>query len=382
MIAYLDNAATTRIADDVRSAVDGALRESFGNPSSLHAAGRAARRSVEDARERIASALGADPKEILFTSGATESDNLALFGVCEALRGRGNHVVTSAVEHPAILETCRTLERRGFEISRVPVDGQGRVDPAAVEEAVTSRTVLISIMWVNNEVGTVQPIAEIARSKRALLHTDAAQAVGKVRVSLDGIGLLTFSGHKIHGPKGIGGLFVRKGTPLAPLLVGGGQEFEKRAGTENVPWIAGLACAVETAVRRQSENAARMESLRERLRRGLERIPDSHANGHPSERAPGILNVSFDGVDGEAVVLALDAKGICVSTGSACASLGSEPSHVLRAMGMSPDRIRSSVRLSVASDTTDKEIDGAVEIVPGVVERLRRISPVYGGGKP
>lgn len=382
MIAYLDNAATTRMSADVRFAVDTALRGTFGNPSSLHSAGRAARRSVEDARERIAAALGADPKEILFTSGATESDNLALFGVCEALRGRGNHVVTSAVEHPAVLEACRALERRGFAVTRVAVDGQGRVDPAAVEEAVTPRTILISIMWVNNEVGTVQPIAEIARRKRALLHTDAAQAVGKTPVPLNGIDLLTFSGHKIHGPKGIGGLFVRKGTPLEPFLVGGGQEFEKRAGTENVPWIAGLACALEGAVRRRPEDTARMESLRERLHRGLERIPDVYENGHPTERAPGILNVSFEGVDGEAVVLALDAEGICVSTGSACASLGSEPSHVLRAMGLSPDRIRASVRFSVASDTIDEEIELAERIVPGVIERLRRISPAYGGAKP
>ncbi len=382
MIAYLDNAATTRMSAEVRSAIDIGLRENFGNPSSLHAAGRAARKAVEDARERIAAALGADPKEILFTSGATESDNLALFGVCEALRERGNHIVTSTVEHPAVLEACHALERRGFAVTRVPVDGRGCVDPAAVEKAVTPRTVLISIMWANNEVGTVQPIAEIARSKRALLHSDTAQGLGKVPVHLEGIDLLTFSGHKIHGPKGIGGLFVRKGTPLTPLLVGGGQEFEKRAGTENVPCIAGFACAVEGAVRRQQENAVRMESLRERLRRGLERIPDAHENGHPSKRLPGILNVSFEGVDGEAVVLALDAEGICVSTGSACASLGSEPSHVLRAMGVSPDRIRASIRFSVASDTTDPEVDHAVEKVPRIVERLRRISPVYGSGKP
>lgn len=368
--AYLDNAATTRLHPEVRAAMEPFFGPVFGNPSSLHAAGRAARKAIEDARESIAARLGADPREIFFTSCATEANNWALFGVVEAMRG--SRVATSSIEHPSILEACRVLERRGVSVTRLSVDRHGRVDPGSLPDAD-----LVSIMWANNEVGTLQPIAEIARQRRALLHTDAAQALGKVPVSLEGIDLLTFSAHKIHGPKGVGGIFVRKGTPIAPLLVGGGQEFEKRAGTENVAMIVGLARAVDLAVRDRERNAARMESLRHRLLRGFEAIPHVSVNGHPTDRLPGILNVSFEGVDGEAVILALDAEGVCVSTGSACAALGTEPSHVLRAMGLSPDLTRASIRFSVAADTTDEEIDRALETVPRVVDRLRRLSPVY-----
>ncbi len=378
MTAYLDNAATTRLDPLAREAMEPAFREAFGNPSSLHAAGRAARKIVEDARERIASGLGADPREIVFTSCATEANNLAILGACEALRSRGDHVVTSAVEHPSVLETFARLERSGCRVTRVPVDGTGRVDSAAVAAAVTDRTILISIMTANNEVGTLQPVREIARAKgRAFFHTDAAQALGKIPLSTEGVDLLTFSAHKIHGPKGIGGLYVRRGTPLTPQLVGGGQEFERRAGTENVALIAGMGCAVDRAVRGLEANARRMEAHRERLRKGLSRLPDVSLHGHPTERLPSLLNVAFDGVDGEAVILALDVEGVWVSTGSACASLSLEPSPVLRAMGVPPDRIRGSLRLSVAADTAEEEIDLALERIPRVVERLRKISPVY-----
>lgn len=378
MIAYLDNAATTRLHPEVHAAMEPALRDFFGNPSSIHAAGRAARRIVEDARERIAACLGCDPGEVVFTSCATEANNLALFGACDALRARGDHVVTSAVEHPSVLEACARLEARGFRVTRVPVDADGRIEAGAVGAALTERTVLVSVMAANNEVGTVQPIAGIARAKgHALLHTDAAQAMGKIPVGPEGVDLLTFSAHKIHGPKGIGGLFVRKGTPLFAQIVGGGQEFERRAGTENVALIAGFACALDRALRGREKNAARMEALRARLKTGLAALPDARENGHPSERLPSILNVSFEGVEGEAAVLALDAEGVCVSTGSACASMSLEPSPVLRAMGLSAETVRASVRFSVAADTGDEEIALAIEKVPKVVERLRRISPVY-----
>jgi len=361
---YLDNAATTRVRPEVRAAMDPLLDCDYGNPSSLHAAGRRARRALEDARETAAAVLGADPKEIIFTSGATESNTLAIAGAAEALRSRADHLVTTTIEHPSVLETFARLEKQGWKVTRVPVDGSGVVDPARVAAVVTPRTALISVMTVNNEVGTIQPIAAIRRAAPGvLLHTDAAQAIGKVAVNLRDADLVTFSAHKIHGPKGVGGLWIRKGTPLAPQLVGGGQEFEKRAGTENVAGAVGLAAGMKLAA------PGRMEELLERLRRGLGAPVAEH-------RAPHILNVPFEGVDGEALILALDAAGICISSGSACASGSTKPSHVLTAMGLPADVIKSSVRFSLSMLTTDEDIDGALRIVPGVVERLRKISPV------
>lgn len=372
---YLDNAASTRMLPEVRSAMEPFLGEACGNASSLHAAGRAARKAVEDAREAVASCLGADPKGVLFTSGATESNNLAVAGVAEALRGKGDHVVASAVEHPCVLESCARLEKRGFRVTRLPVDAHGIVDPAEVARAVTPRTILISVMWVNNEVGTIQPMAEIrAAAKGVLLHTDAAQAVGKVPVGVAGIDLLTFSGHKLHGPKGTGGLWVRKGAPLAPLLVGGGQEFERRAGTENVAGIVGLAAAMRIACRDLEANARRMAALRDRLEAGLVAIGDVRVHGLAAPRAPHLSNVSFEHVDGEAVILSLDAEGVCVSSGSACAAMSLEPSHVLKAMGVPHDMARGSVRFSLSALTTGEEIDGALRVIPRVIDRLRKIS--------
>lgn len=374
---YLDNASTTRVHPDVRDAMEPCFGETYGNPSSLHAAGRAARKAVEDARETLAGRLGADPKEILFTSCATEADNLALFGVAAALHAKGNHIVTSAVEHPAVLSACGELEKRGCRVTRVPVDREGRVDPRDVEKAITPKTILVSIMLANNEVGTVQPIAEIARPKGVYLHTDAAQACGKIAVDLEGVDLLTFSGHKMHAPKGIGGLFVRKGTPLAPVIVGGGQEFERRSGTENVPYIVGLARAFTL-----KPDLKRVERLREKLRSGLERVERIRVNGHPIHRLPTILNVTFEGIDGEAIILALDAEGICVSSGSACASQSMEPSHVLLAMGLTRDEARGSVRFSLSAETTEEEIARTLEVVPKVVARLRKISPAWTTNSP
>lgn len=369
---YLDNAATTRVRPEVRAAMEPFLDREFGNPSSLHAAGRRARRALEDAREKVAAILGADPKEIVFTSGATESNALAILGAAEALRSRGDHVVTSAIEHPSVLETVARLEKQGWRVTRVGVDGAGLVDPVRVAAALTPRTVLVSIMTVNNEVGSVQPMAAIRKAAPGVvLHTDAAQAFGKVPVNVRDADLVTFSAHKMHGPKGTGGLWVRKGVPLAPQQSGGGQEFERRAGTENVAGAAGLAAAMSLA-----GDPAPMAGLRDRLQRGLEAFGGVRVAGPSDRRAPHLLSVSFEGVDGEAAILAMDAAGLCVSSGSACASGSTKPSHVLQAMGVPADVSKSSVRFSLSTFTTAEEIDAAIAIASKVVDRLRKISPV------
>lgn len=365
---YLDGASTTPLLPEVRRAMAPGLEGAFGNPSSPHAAGREARRIVEDARETVAAALGADPGGLVFTSGATESNHLAIEGAAEALRERGDHVVTSAIEHPSVLAACARLEARGLRVTRVPVGGSGRVDPEAVARAVTPRTILVSVMWVNNETGAVQPVAELrAAAGDAVLHSDAAQAVGKVPVDPAAVDLLTFSAHKLHGPKGVGGLWIRRGTPLVPRTGGGGQERERRAGTENVAGIAGLAEAVRIACRDRGANAARMAALRDRLRAGL----GAPVAGDPG--APHLLTALFEGIEAEAAVLALDAEGICVSSGSACASLSMEPSHVLRAMGVPAEAARGSLRFGITALTTEDEIDRAVEGVKRVVSRLRKV---------
>ncbi len=355
---YLDNAATTRLLPVVREAME---RAAEGNPSSLHAAGRAARKQVEDARDTIARIVGADPKEVVFTSGATEANNLALFGT-------EGHVVTTAVEHPSVLEACPGA-------ARVPVDAGGRVDPAAVGRAMRPETRLVSVMWANNEVGTVQPVAEIAaivRARGVPLHVDAAQACGKARVRMVGE-MLTLSAHKMHGPKGVGALVVRRGVRLRARQVGGGQEFERRAGTENVAGVVGFAKAMELAEREFDARMARMERLGKRLREGLAEIRDARFVGGG---LPHIVNACFRGVDGEAVIIALDAEGVCASSGSACASQSLEPSHVLVAMGLRPDEARGCVRFSLGADSTEADVEGALAVVPRVIERLRRISPV------
>jgi cysteine desulfurase len=374
---YLDNAATTRMRPEAREAMEPFLDADYGNASSLHAAGRRARRALEDARETVASSLGADPKEIVFTSGATESNALAVAGAAEALRSRGDHAITTAIEHPSVLENFARLEKQGWRVTRVPVDGHGLVDPAQVAAAMTPRTVLVSVVAVNSEVGTMQPLAAIRKvSTGAVLHTDAAQAIGKVAVNLRDVDLLTFSAHKIHGPKGAGGLWVRKGTPLAAQLVGGGQEFERRAGTENVAGAVGLAAVMRLAASGRERDAAHMESLRERLRAGLERLGGVRIHGHPERRAPHILNVAFEGVEAESLILSLDAAGVCVSTGSACASMSLVPSHVLKAMGIPAELARGSLRFSLSILTTEAEIDGALAILPAVLSRLRKTAPV------
>ncbi len=360
---YLDHAASTPLRPEVKAAMDPWLGPEGGNPSSLHAAGRRARRAVEDARERAAVRLGIDPKELVFTSGATESNTLAVLGAAEALKDRGDHVVTTAIEHPCVLEAFRKLERSGFRVTRVAPGPDGVVSAASLAASVTPRTVLVSVMAVNNETGAIQPLAELRRVLPAgpLLHTDAAQAVGKLPFDASVADLVAFSAHKMHGPQGVGALRVRKGTPLAPLFGGGGQEFERRAGTENVAGIVGLAEALALAA---------PATLALRLERGLLAIPGAALNG-PAVRAPHLVNVAFEGVDGEAAVLALDAEGVCVSSGSACASGGTEPSHVLLAMGQSKARAKSGIRFSLSPYTTEAEVDGAVQAARRVVERLR-----------
>jgi cysteine desulfurase len=374
---YLDNAATTRMKPEVRAAMEPFLDRDYGNASSLHAAGRRARRALEDARETVAACLGADPREIVFTSGATESNALAILGAAEALRGRGDQVITLEIEHPSVLEAVARIERGGWRVIRLAVDREGLVDPASVAAAVNPRTALISVMSLNNEVGSVQPLAAIRKiAPGVVLHTDAAQSVGRIPVGVRDVDLLTFSAHKMHGPKGVGGLWVRKGTPLAPQLRGGGQEFERRAGTENVAGIVGLASAMKLACAGQAADAARMELQRERLRSGLEKLGGVKISGPRDRRSSHILNIAFEGVDGEAAILSLDAAGICVSSGSACASLSRQPSHVLRAMGVPPDVVRGSIRFSLSSLTTNEEIDAALQVVPAVIDRLRKISAV------
>jgi len=374
---YLDNAATTRMKPEVRSAMQPFLEEEYGNASSLHAAGRRARRALEDARETVAACLGADPREIVFTGGATESNTLALAGAAEALRPRGDHLVTTEIEHPSVLETMVRLEKQGWRVTRVPVDPEGLVDLKSLEKAVTPRTVLVSMMSVNNETGAVQTVDLIRKlAPGAVIHSDAVQAVGKIPVHVARVDLLTFSAHKIHGPKGVGGLWIRRGTPLAAQQLGGGQEFERRAGTENVAGIVGLAAAMKSACSGQAADSLRMEALRARLKEGLDRIGGSRVFGPYGRRTCHILNIAFEGIDSEAAILSLDAAGVCVSSGSACASMSHQPSHVLKAMGIPTEVIRGSLRFSLSSLTTEEDIDGALAAVPKVVERLRKISPV------
>lgn len=374
---YLDHAASAPMLPEVRAAVERALEEAVGNPSSLHAAGRRARRILEDARERAAAALGADPREIVFTSGATEANHLAVIGAAEAGRDRGDHVVVGALEHPSVLEAAGRLAGRGFRVTRVPAGREGLLDPAEVARAATPGTVLVSVAWVDAEVGALQAIGEIRRAlpEGVLLHSDAAQAAGKVPVDVRQADLVTFSAHKMHGPKGSGALWVRRGVAVAPLFSGGGQELERRAGTENVAGVAGFAEALARAVRDLEAGARRMEALRERLREGLaRRVGGMRVHGPARRRAPHLLNVSFEGVEGEAAVLALDAEGVCAGSGSPCASGGLRPSPALEALGLSEEEARGSVRLSVSASTTEAEIDRALEIIPRVVERLRGIS--------
>lgn len=382
-LIYLDHAATTPIDPEVLRAMMPYLTEQYANPSTLYSFGREANAAVEEARARVASLIGADPSEIYFTAGATESDNWAIIGAALAHEKKGNHIITSAIEHHAVLETCEYLEKRGFEVTVLPVDEYGLVDPEAVRNAITDKTILISIMHANNEIGTVEPIAEIgaiAREQGILFHTDATQSVGRIPVDVKtmNIDLLSLSGHKMYGPKGIGALYIRKGARIQPYMHGGGQESRKRAGTHNVPGIVGLGKAAEIAQAAMAEESARLTELRDWLiERITTEIPNVRLNGHPTKRLPNNVNVSVQGIEGESMILSLDMFGICVSSGSACTSGDLSASHVLLAVGLPHELAHGSIRMTLGRSTTKEDLEKVVEALTGVVSRLRAMSPMY-----
>lgn len=387
MKAYLDNSATTATAPEVIGAMLPYFSDEMGNAQSVHSFGQRAKAAVEKARRQVAALINAAASEIVFVSGGTEADNLALRGIAEAHREHGQHIITTRIEHPAVLATCEALERSGFRVTYLPVSRRGLVSIADVREAITDDTILISVMLANNETGTIQPIEEIAGAvtearARGLehlhLHTDAVQAVGKIPVDVKrlGVDLLSLSAHKIHGPKGVGALYVRKGTRLGKLLYGGHHERDRRAGTENVPGIVGLGRAAGMVRVQLDERAARMSDLRDYIERQLMTfIPGVRINGDSERRVPNISNLSFEGVDGESLLIALDLKGIAVSTGSACASGSLEPSHVLQALGLSRNEVRGSLRVSLSAYTTRDEIDYAGAVLQETVFRLREMAP-------
>jgi cysteine desulfurase len=379
---YLDYAATTPIHPEVVRAMLPYLSDAFGNPSSIHSFGQEARAAIEEARDKIAALIGARSEEVVFTCGGTEADNLAIKGIACANRNKGNHIITTAIEHHAVVESCKFLQRQGFEATYLPVDSYGLVDPRDVKKAITDKTILISVMHANNEIGTIEPIAEIgkiAQGKGIYFHTDAVQTVGHIPVDVNelGVDLLAMSAHKLYGPKGVGALYVRKGTKLIPLLHGGEQERGYRASTENVPAIVGFGEAVAIAHRELGEEAKHLVPLRNKLIEGLMGCIDHiHLNGHPTQRLPNNVNVSIEFVAGETMLLNLDLQGIAASTGSACSSGGMEPSHVLLALGLSPDLADDSLRFTLGRETTDEEIDRVLEILPQIVAKLRAMSPL------
>jgi len=375
--AYLDHAATTPVDPRVLRAMLPFFTERAGNASSVHEFGQDARGAVDQARSQVAGAIGARPDEIVFTSGATESDNLAVMGVVLAAEGRGRHLVTTAIEHHAVLEVCRFLEARGCAVTYVPVDGRGIVDPDDVRRALRPDTVLVSVMAANNEIGTLQPIAEIgrlARERHIPFHTDATQLVGAAPVDVNGlqVDLLSLSAHKRYGPKGVGALFVRTGTPLVPLQRGGSHERGRRGGTENVPGIVGLGEALRIALEEMAAEAPRLTALRDRLIRGALEVPGAHLNGDPVRRLPNNANLSFDDTDSQSLVMGLDLHGIASSSGSACTSGSMEPSHVLVALGLPPARAAAAVRLTLGRGSTDAEIAYALGALRDVVTSVRR----------
>ena len=376
---YLDHNASTPVHPEVVEAMLPYFGERFGNPSSVHAFGREAREGLDTAREQIATFLGTGKEEIVFTSGGTESDNLAVKGV--AMARRQGHIITSQIEHHAVLRTCQNLETLGFEVTYLPVDGHGMVDPDDVRRHLRSDTILVSVMHANSEVGTVQPVREIgriARERGITFHVDAVQTFGKLPIDVDGSGieLLSFSSHKIYGPKGVAGLFIRKGTRMVSIQHGGEHERRRRAGTENVPGIVGFGKAVEVRAREMADEAVRVRALRDRLWEGVSaRVPDVRLNGHPTERLPGTCNMCFKHVESESIVLGLDLKGIAVSAGSACTSGNVEPSYVLVAMGVPVDWAMGSVRCSLGRGTTAEDIDYVIEATVPLLEKLRSLSP-------
>ncbi len=379
---YLDYAATTPTHPEVVKAMLPYFTEVFGNPSAIHACGQEAKGTIEEARAKVASLIGAQDEEIVFTSGGTEADNFALKGIAYANENKGNHIITTPIEHHAILETCHFLEGKGFRVTYLPVDEYGLVTPDDVRQAITSKTILISVMQANNEVGTIEPIAEIgkiAREAGIYFHTDAVQTAGRIPISVDElrVDLLSMSAHKLYGPKGIGALYIRKGTKLLSFMHGGEQERGRRASTENIPGIVGFGWAAELAQQEMNEEAERLTFLRDKLINGLlERIDHTRLNGHPQKRLPNNVNVSVSFVEGESMCLSLDLEDICVSTGSACSSGSLEASHVLLALGLPHEQARASLRFSLGKWSNEEEIDRVLEVLPRITAKLRAMSPL------
>lgn len=382
-IVYMDHSATTYVKKEVLDEMVPYFTQHFGNPSSIYGIARDSKKAIDTARAQVAKALGAETDEIYFTSGGSESDNWAIKGVAYANRKRGNHIITTKIEHHAVLHTCQFLEKEGFSVTYLPVDKYGSVDPAELEKAITDKTILISIMYANNEIGTIEPVAElaaIAKKHNIYFHTDAVQAIGNVPINVreQNIDLLSLSAHKFYGPKGVGALYIKKGVRIENLIHGGGQERKRRAGTENIAGIVGCGKAIELVTADIKGHNARIKAMRDRLIKGvLEKIPHAHLNGHPEKRLPGNFNVSFEFIEGESMLLWLDDEGICASTGSACTSGSLEPSHVLLATGLPVEISHGSLRLTLGDANTEADVDFVLEVLPKVVSRLREMSPLY-----
>ncbi len=380
---YLDYAATTPTDPRVVEAMLPYFTKSFGNPSSIHFFGQEGKRAIEEARDKVANLIGAKSEEMVFTSGGTEADNFALKGVAFANEKKGNHIITTAIEHHAVIEACKFLEKRGFKVTYLPVDREGLVDPEDVKKSITDKTILVSVMHANNEIGTIEPIAEIGKitqEREIYFHTDAVQTTGHLPLNVDklNVDLLSMSSHKLYGPKGVGALYIRKGTRVISFIHGGEQERRRRASTENVPGIVGFGRAVEIAKEKMDKEAKHLTSLRDRLIKGiLGQIEEVRLNGHPTQRLPNNVNVSVEFVEGESMLLNLDLAGIAASTGSACSSSTLEPSHVLLAIGLSPVIAHGSLRFTLGRGTTEEDIDYVLEILPKIVTKLRSMSPLY-----
>lgn len=380
---YVDNAATTKVAPEVLEAMLPYFTENYGNPSSIYQEGRTAKTAIEKAREQVATAIGAQPKEIYFTGSGSEADNWAIRSVAKSLKNKGNHIITTAVEHHAVLHTCKDLEKQGFEVTYLPVDKLGRVSPEAVKAAIKDTTILITVMYANNEIGTIMPIreiGEIAHEAGVIFHTDAVQAVGMVPIDVteDHIDMLSMTGHKFHGPKGSGALYVRSGVKLTSFITGGAQERNRRAGTENVPGIVGLGKAIELATADIPKKAAYLTRLRDTyIKRVLELVPYAWLNGDPVNRLPGNANISFSFIEGEGLLLFLDMKGISASSGSACTSGSLDPSHVLLAIGLKHEEAHGSLRTTFDMENTIEDMETIAQAVKETVERLRGMSPLY-----
>ena len=379
---YADNAATTAMSDTCVKAMLPYFSENYGNPSSLYSVGRSARRGLDEARAKVAKCLNAEPTEIYFTGCGTESDNWALKGIAEAKAAKGKHIITSSIEHHAITHTLDWLKKQGYEVTYLKADQNGGIDLQELEAAIRPDTILISVMMANNEIGTILPVAEIGRVAHehgVLFHTDAVQAAGHIPIDVKAmnIDMLSISGHKFHGPKGVGVLYIRRGVRVPQLLHGGGQERNQRSGTENVPEIIGMAAALEEAVNNLPESMPRVSKMRDRLIEAFKDIPYSRLTGDPVNRLPGIASFVFECVEGESLVLSLDAKGICASSGSACSSVSLDPSHVLLAIGLPHEVAHGSLRLSLSDTTTDEDIDYIIETLPPIIERLRSMSPLW-----